>query len=220
MSRSLHAPLLATWLLASLAACLPLAAQAQSLIHLTATGNTIADGDKACPTQPYYLYSGGKADSYQLPVDYAYPSTNLVSFIPPGGPTVGYDAVMHDGRFGDSFNLQNTRSVCYAIIQFRAKVSQGGSTNDGLTFGHVQFGGSPFDIVGQVINPAGTTTPQSYALDATGLSLLSAQTGVQLGKTPLDSIFDVYLQDDTKLDYFRMYVWYGPNCSQTTPTSC
>ncbi len=182
-------------------------------MHLTPTGAAIADGDKACPDQPYYLYSGGKKDNFALPADSAYPSPNLTAFIPAGGPSVACDTPMADGRFGDSFNLQNTRSVCYAIIQFKAKTSNGGSSNDGLTFGHVEPGGAPFDVVGQVIFPGAVNAVQSYALDATGRSLLSLQTGVLLDKTPDQSIFDLYLQDDTKLDFFKLYVWYGPNCT-------
>jgi len=194
-------------------------AQAQTLINLTTVGATVAEGDLACPAQPFYLYSGGKQDNFVTPADVAYPSPNLVAFIPGGGPTVAYDTPMINGRFGDSFNLQNTRSVCYAIIQFKAKSTDGGSTNDGLTFGHVGPGGTPFTVVGQIINPGITTTFQSYALNATGRALLSTQTGVGLDKTPEQSILDLYLQDDTMLDFFRLYVWYGPSCGGN-PTTC
>jgi hypothetical protein len=189
------------------------AVQAQSLVNLTSVRASVADGNKACPDQPYYLYSGGKRDNYAAPADRAYPSPNLVAFIPPGGPTVAYDTPMLDGRFGDSFNLQNTRSVCYAVIQFKAKATNGLASNDGLTFGHVGPGGTPFDVVGQVIYPAATSGVQSYALDANGLALISVQTGAGLNKTPDQSILDLYLQDDTMLDFFRIYVWYGPNCA-------
>jgi hypothetical protein len=191
------------------------AAQAQSLVNLTSAGASVADGNKACPDQPYYLYSGGKRDNYVAPADRAYPSPNLVAFIPPGGPTVAYDTPMVNGRFGDSFNFQNTRSVCYAVIQFKATVTSVGATNDGLTFGHVDPGGAPFNVVGQVIYPGNPATPgvQSYALDANGRALLSVQTGIGLNKTPDQSILDLYLQDDTMLDFFRIYVWYGPNCA-------
>lgn len=185
-----------------------------ALVNLTKAGNSVKAGDAACPDQPYYLYSGGKSDTFASPVDSAYPSPNLVAFIPPGGPTVPYDVPMSNGRFGDSFNLQNTRGVCYAVIQYRTKSTDSGSPNDGLTFGHIGPGGSPFTVVGQVINSGSVSPIQSYALDATGLKLLSQQSGYFLDKTPDDSILDLYLQDDTMIDFFRMYVWYGPNCAQ------
>jgi len=130
------------------------AANGIKLINLTAQGATVAAGDKACPSQPYYLYSGGKPDNFAGPADLAFPSPNLVAFIPANGPTVTYDTPMSDGRFGDSFNLQNTRGICYAVIEFKAKSTNGGSPNDGLTMGHVVgSNGSPFDVVAQIINP-------------------------------------------------------------------
>jgi hypothetical protein len=199
-------------------------ASGPGLKNLTTVGASIADGDKACPDQPYYLYSGGKPDNFAGPTDLAYPSPNLAAFIPAGGQTVAYDVPMADGRFGDSFNLQNTRGVCYAVIQFKAQASNGGSQNDGLTLGHVNNGGSPFDIVAQVINPGALPNVQSYALTAAGRNLLGAQTGWGGGKTPAQSVLDLYLQDDTKLDFFRMFVWYGPRCglhgNSTTSSDC
>jgi hypothetical protein len=197
----------------------PANASLPTLKNLTPVGATIADGDKACPDQPYYLYSGGKPDNFVGTADAAYPSPNLVAFIPAGGSTVAYDAPMVNGRFGDSFNLQNTRGVCYAVIQFKAQSTNGGSTNDGLTFGHVNPGGSPFDIVAQVINPGAVPNVQSYALTAAGRNVLSGQTGWGLNRTPAQSVLDLYLQDDTKLDFFRMFVWYGPHCGGN-PTNC
>lgn len=190
------------------------AASGVRLVNLTTQNANVEAGHRLCPNQPYYLYSGGKPDGFAGPADPAYPSTNLTAMIPAGGATVAYDVPMVDGRFGDSFNLQHTRGICHAVVQFRAKASNGGAANDGLTIGHV-VNNSPFAIVAQVINPGSTTAVQSYALDATGLGNLSAQTGWGMNKTRDQSVLDVYLQDDTQLDFFRVFVWYGPNCTQS-----
>lgn len=190
------------------------AANGVRLINLTTQNANVEAGQRLCPNQPYYLYSGGKPDGFAGPADSAYPSTNLTALIPAGGATVAYDVPMLDGRFGDSFNLQHTRGVCHAVVQFRAKASNAGSANDGLTMGHVVNSNQPFSVVAQVINPGSTTAVQSYALDATGLGQLSAQTGWGMNKTRDQSVLDVYLQDDTQLDFFRIFVWYGPNCTQ------
>ncbi len=215
MSRTSHAfPLALAIAMGCALATMAPAVHAQSLLNLTPDGATLADGNKACPDQPYYLYAGGKPDAYAPAPDFAYPSVNLDLFIPHNRPVVMYDTPQMDNRFGDSFNLQNTRSVCYAVIEYRVKSTNGGSTNDGLTFGHVGAGGAPFDIVGQVINPAGSPGVHHYALDATGRVLLGTQTGMHMDKAPADSIFDLYLQDDTAIDYFKLYVWYGPTCQQ------
>jgi hypothetical protein len=197
--------------------------QPQKLVNLTTTGATIAAGNAVCPDQPFYLYSGGKPDNFSPPPDPAYPSPDLVTFMttPPSVQgIVDYDEPMNNGRFGDSFNLQNTRSVCYAVIRFRAKHTGDIPHNDGLTIGHVGSGGSPFTVVASVTNPGATSSTQTYALNATGRAKLSEITGVFLDKTPLDSVLDVYLQDDTMIDFFSLWVWYGPNCSEVSPPTC
>ena len=187
---------------------------APTLKHLTLQGNTVAAGNAACPNQPYYLYSGGKPDGYAAVEDQAFPSAPLVSLIS-ASKLVAYDSPAVNKQFGDSFNLQHTRGVCYALVQFRVKSNQTDSANDGLTLGHVTNSSQPFAVVAQVINPAalGPGVLQSYALDATGRNLLSAQTGWGMDKTRDQSVLDVYLQDDTALDFFRIFVWYGPNCT-------
>ena len=186
---------------------------APTLKNLTLQGNTVAAGHAACPNQPYYLYSGGKPDAFAAVADQAFPSTPLASIIAPG-KFVPYDLPAGNRQFGDSFNLQHTRGICYALIQFRVKSSQLDSANDGLTLGHVVNNTTPMAVVAQVINPAGPgPVVQSYALDATGRNLLSAQTGWGMDKTRDQSVLDVYLQDDTALDFFRIFIWYGPNCT-------
>jgi hypothetical protein len=188
--------------------------QGQTLVNLV-TGATIAAGNAACPDQPYYLYAGGKQDGYATPNDNAYPSLNLGAYMQLSGPFIPYDAPMYTASFGDSFNLQNTRSVCYAIVQFKAKPTTVNDPWTALTFGHVGPGGAPFDIVAQVLDPGLTQSVQTYGLDATGLGLLSKQTGFQLDKTPEQSVLDVYLWRNTRLDFVRIYVWYGKNCEDT-----
>jgi|KBSMisStaDraftv2_1062788.scaffolds.fasta_scaffold566319_2 hypothetical protein len=214
MFRTLTPTLAVAVLLGTALAAAVAPAQAQTLINLTTTGHRVADGNAHCPNQPYYLYSGGHRGSNIVP-EYTYPSPNLLAFIPPGGPRMDYDGYSANSRFGDSFNLQNTRSVCYAIIEFSAVPLARDAPNDGLTIGHVQPGGTQFDVVAQLLYPGFTTARQRYALDATGLMLLSLQTGVNMDRTPADSILDVFLQDDTMIDNFNIYVWYGPNCQQT-----
>jgi hypothetical protein len=192
--------------------------QAQELRNLTTVGASIAAGNAACPDQAYYRYVGGKKDNFAGVQDPAYPSPDLITFmtVPPSVQGyVDYDIRMQDGRLGDTFNLQNTRSVCHALIEFKAKSSAGLFSNDGLTLGHLEPGGTVFNQVASIGNPGGTTASQTYAFDAAGLGLLSQLTGVNLDKTVQQSILDLYLQDDTKLDYFQLYVWYGKNCRQT-----
>ncbi len=202
---------------------LPCVGQANpSLINLTSEGASIAAGNAKCPGRPFFRYIGGKRDSFASPADSAYPSQNLAIFMTNPHSVVQndvpmnivqYDVPMNNGKFGDSFNLQNTRSACYALIQFSVTPTGDIPSNDSLTLGHVENG--LFIVVAQVINPRFTTRPQTYALNSTGLELLSNITGVSRDKTPLDSILDVYLQNDTEIDFIKLLIWYGPE----TPTA-
>jgi len=190
-----------------------------TLTNLTTMGATIADGNRACPGQSFFLYSGGYEDNFSAPTETAYPSPDLLTFMttPPSVQgVINYDVPMLDGRFGDSFNLQNGRSVCYGIIRFRTNSISLAST-DGFHIGHVASGGSPFNVAASVTNFPATTVYHNYALDATGLALLSSITG---GATPLDSVLDVYLQDDTQIDFIKIFIWYGPNCREGNPPTC
>jgi hypothetical protein len=196
-----------------------------TLVNLTTTGATETAGDIQCPEQMHFHYSGGKRDIFVGSGDFAYPSLNLAAFMavtPSVQGVVGYDAPMDGGHFGESFNLKNTRSVCYALIQFRVENSGAVPGDDTLTVGHVENDGS-FTLVAQVLDPGSFSHPdtsvQTYAFDATALGLLSDLTGVNLDRTPPESILDIFLQDDTKIDFVDMFVWYGPNCSEgSTPT--
>lgn len=198
------------------AGLVPFAAGAAGLqlVNLTPDGATIEDGNRACPDQPMFTYGGGKRDHGAGTPDRAYPSPNLLAAISVDRPVIAYDTRQPDSHFGDSFNLQNNRSVCYAIVEFATQRS--GTplwSNDVMSIGHT---GTDMILqpVGQVIvpNDGASGRHKMLAFDQTGLGLLSALTGQALDKKPEDSILDVYLEDDTAIDYFRLYVWYGPNC--------
>lgn len=191
-------------------------AQAQALYHLTTANATIADGDRLCKKTNRYTYAGGDADDFKGAADDSYPSPALVAYLAPYTSTVHpYDKKQNNQHMGDSFNLQHQRSVCHAVIEFKARRTGDFPVNDLLTIGHSDGGGLGVFPVAQVTDPGSNTAMQSYALDATGLALLSLQTGINLDKSPQDAMLDLYLQDDTELDYFRLHVWYGPNCAQT-----
>lgn len=206
-----------TFLSAALMGCaLAPSAQAQTLINLTTANATIADGDRLCPQSTRYKYSGGRADGYDGGPDDAYPSSALVSYLSASWSTTQrYDKFQNNEVVADSFALQYDRSVCHAIIKFKAKQTGDFPSNDTLSIGHTVGVGIGASAVARVINPGSSGSTQSYALDATGLALLSLQTGVNLDKSPQDSVLDMWLQDDTKLDFFTLHVWYGPNCAQT-----
>jgi len=205
---------LAAIALTALAAYVGPVVQAQTLNHLTTIDNTVAAGDAKCPDQPFYLYSGGKKDNYAAPADSVYPRPELAAFVATC-PTMSYDPKTSNACQRDSFNLQNTRSVCHAIIEFKTKFTGDVPGNDGFSIGHVDGAGT-FQSVAGMSNPYSVTTGvQRFSLDDAGLALLSVQTGVNMDKTPQDSVLDLFAQDDFKVDYFHIWVWYGKNCAET-----
>lgn len=144
-----------TFLSAALMGCaLAPSAQAQTLINLTTANATIADGDRLCPQSTRYKYMGGHADDFQGGADAAYPSPALVAYLAPYWPTTQpYDLWQNNKVVADSFALQYNRSVCHAIIKFKAKRTGDYAVNDQLTIGHIGGGGTSFSLVAQVIKP-------------------------------------------------------------------
>jgi hypothetical protein len=199
-----------------------LPARGVTLVNLTTTGASIPAGNLQCPDQRHFHYIGGLPDPFTSAPDPAYPSPNLLTFMtatPLVTGIVHYDVSTDDMAFGESFNLQNTRSVCYALLTFKVKKSTALPSPDGLTVGHAEDDGS-FTAVARVLEPGTTQAVQEYAFDATALGFLSNITGTHLDKNPFDSILDIYLMDDTLLDFIEFRVWYGPNCSQSSPATC
>ena len=185
------------------------------LSNLTAVGASLIAGDAACPNQHYFLYSGGKPDNFAAPNDPTYPSQSLSAYLNTlSGPFADYDQALIGGKFGDSFNLQNQRGVCYAVLMFRAQVGVGSSLPlNELVVGHVDPTLNQFTQVAKVsagIWPIGT---QSYAFTLAGRNSLGTLTGWGLNAAPADSILDILFRDSGKIDFLRLYVWYGPNCS-------
>lgn len=218
---------------------LPLSVTLTNLTPIQDLATATATGDSQCTEQPYYRYFGGKADNFALPADPSYPSANAKAFFSnlfnstAGVPITnrGYDAsdvgVTSVGRVAESFNLQNSRSVCYAVIDFKVAVSgvPAGFEATDLYLGHTPnqptnpTGGttffSPTPIVSVEGIPVGTNA-YTFAFSPTGLVLLTNMIGGNVGdsSTPLTSVLDIYLRYLQKIDNFEMRVWYAP------PISC
>jgi hypothetical protein len=181
-----------------------------SLTDVPNVDEGIATGDKTCPSQPYFRYVGGDPDSFGAPADTSYTGTNLTAFM--GGITTArthYDTTTSDRIFGESFNLEDKRKVCYAMLQVGLDDLNGLATNDTLNIGRAS-GGTFSPFAGQVTHPGapgpGPVT-RTWAFSAAGLTALSTITG---SPNPHDSVVDIYMQDDTAIDYMTLWVWYQP----------
>lgn len=185
-----------------------------ALTNLDPAGSTdtaVAAGDKRCPNQPYFRYVGGKPDNFATPQDTAYPSLNFSgSPVLNPNPRNDYDVATSDRWFGESFNLEERRRVCHAVLRVTVKPNNPIATNDSLTIGQVS-GNTFAPLAGQVINPGnapGTAAVTGvWSFNAAGLAALSTITGTA---SPNNSVLDIYLHDDTTIDHVVLWVWYHP----------
>jgi CSLREA domain-containing protein len=186
-----------------------------NLTNLVPVGSVdagVAAGDRRCPQQPYFRYVGGKPDSFGGGADPAYPSPMLQPFNP--NPRLSYDQPMNNRWFGDSFNLEEGRRVCHAVLRVTARHSGDVPLNDGLTIGRSRPPVTPppprvmTPMVAQAINPGGSGTATSvWALNTAGIAALTTITS---STNNVDAVLDFYLQDDTTIDHIMLWVWYHP----------
>jgi hypothetical protein len=179
-------------------------AKKPTLVNLTKVGNKIADGNAACPETSYFLYSGGYEDNFAGNAEPAYPSVGEKAYFDTfPNAVLPYDSSIDNAFWGDSFTLQNSRNICHAIVQFRVRATGDLPSNDFLSMVHFNTDGTYYKVA-SVEYPALLTGIQSYALDAIGLANLAAVT-----HDPVAPIFDPVMEDDTAMDFFRLYVWYA-----------
>jgi len=181
-------------------------AKKPELVNLTKVGNKVADGNAACPETSYFLYSGGFDDFYAGSPEAGYPSPGMLAYFDlfPTVPVASYDTLINNAFWGDSFYLQKSRSICHAIVQFRVKPTGDIQNNEVLSMVHFDPADGSYEKIAAVFNPGYQTGLQSYALDAAGLTALGNVTA-----SPTGAIFDAVMEDDTSIDFFRLYVWYG-----------
>ena len=170
----------------------------------------IATGDKTCPNQPYFRYAGGKPDNFAAPADTSYAGAGLGTFMSGlSAPRSHYDTVTPDRQFGESFNLEDKRRVCYAMLHVGLDDNNALASNDRLNIGRAS--GATFSpLAAQVVHPGapgpGPVAP-TWAFNAAGITALSTITG---SSSPNNAVLDIFLQDDTTIDHMMLWVWYHP----------
>jgi len=164
----------------------------------------------------------------------ASPSQGLIALMGPNPPPTGFDNASTDQHFGHTFILPQGDCVTAARLEFRAKPladAPSGSDNDAINLGFASPGGqfmgahwSAYFGSGNAGLPVLVTPPQQwvpgnypagnmFVLDlgnlAGGVSLLS--------DLDLNRSLDIYIQDDTSIDYARLVVSLC-DCPSPTPT--
>lgn len=158
------------------------------------------------PGAPYFLYSGGVKDTFASPPDPAYPSPALLAFMTcAGGPILNYDVPMINARFGDSFCLQENRTVCKAELRYRVRSTGDNPSNDVLNLMHANGGCAAPTIVATILTPL-LNGSYVHTLTATEIGNLNTLLG---SGVPGAGTLDIYLEDDTEIDYVTLQVWYN-----------
>jgi hypothetical protein len=156
----------------------------------------------------YSEYIGGKADNFAAPVETPTKSPGLQQFFSSNHLTSrNYDEPGVNKAFGQSFFIKCCK-VCRAELEIRVKNEGEISSNDAITIGQAPFTGvraaAGFIWQAPFVPGAGTGTPiktMNIPLSPAALnSYILNSNGCQV---PLD----IYVQDDTSLDYVKLKIW-------------
>jgi hypothetical protein len=190
-------------------ASLPLGASAQQAPPVGCPANAL----------PFYQVRG-VPDNFAGPTDPRTPSVGMTGFltnviysaIP---KTRDYDYMLANSLFGDSFSIPQVirRRICSATLTLRIKGS--GASNDGIAVGTAIS--TPPSINPNLFLPGSNTvwnsatwTTTTGAFSTQGLSTVTKDINAgQLTSIMISTgILDVYIQDDTAVDFMILNGWY------------
>jgi hypothetical protein len=164
--------------------------------------SAIKHGNRVCNHKPYFRYVGGERDGYAAPADATYPSPNLAA-LSSGEPRRHYDQDLRDQIFGDSFNLQYDQFVCHAVLRIETMHSGDNPANDTMLLGHASSDGT-FTTAARLDQPGSGSGVWHLSNEST--RMLTDMT--MSASTPEEAVLDVFVEDDTKVDYLMLWVWY------------
>jgi hypothetical protein len=147
------------------------------------------------------IYTVGNTDNF-AGVDPATLSPALNTFFV-GKPRRNFDDGGPDKGFGQSFQL-NACKICAATLELRIKDEQrnGLSSNDAVTVGV-----APFTVRFGSLGPIWNSTDPLAKTILVPLSAAALNSYIMTNVTG-QWWLDVYLQDDTSVDYAKLTVWY------------
>lgn len=154
-----------------------------------------------CRGKPVVYSAGNETDNFVGPQAATLSPALQAYFV--GKPRRNFDEGGKDKGFGQSFQL-NCCKICRAVLEIRVRNDDqnGLASNDGLAVGV-----APFTVR---FAPAYTVWPSSSPLVRT-ISLplnVSALNNYIMNSAGCPWWLDVYVQDDTAVDYVKLTVWY------------
>ncbi len=161
----------------------------------------VADPVSACPVVTVYTH--GKMDAFAPPDDPTTPSAALTAFL--GATRSQYDTPGCNRHFGDSFPVSCLRcQFCDAKVEIHLKpcAADSGPTNDDYVIGVAPFTAAGTIASGRIWPPG--VTPSEKILVVT---LPAAKLNALLCKAPRPGTLDVYVEDDTIVDWVRVTLY-------------
>lgn len=169
----------------------------------------------SCTQLPAVVLQGGEIDAYAPPEETAFPGPELQAEVP--GTYKNFDDPDANLFFGHTFRGLPKDIVC-AQLEIRLRPSAGGSDNDQMYFG--ASSGPPFfswstTLAEQLPGGGSWTVPANPAVLVYDLGSLPAT-----GATPATSLIaklnaarrlDIFVQDDTEVDYIRLTLRVYPS---------
>lgn len=154
---------------------------------------------RACAGLKPVIDTHDVADNWQPPGTPVSLSPELAAFVA-GKPLKSYDDQSVNKWFADSFRLRNCR-ICHAVLQVRVRhynIDTFG--NDAIIAGLAPYTNPNTVFLNVGLWPGPQT--KNYILPVNALNQYIVQ------DNPLPTFLDVRIQDDSDVDYARLFVWY------------
>lgn len=169
----------------------------------------------SCTQLPAVVLQGGEIDAYTPPEETASPGPELQAEVP--GSYKNFDDPDANLFFGHTFRRLPNDIVC-AQLEIRLRPSAGGSGNDQMYFG--ASSGPPFfswsTTLAEQLPGGGSWTlpadPPVLVYDLGSLPATGASPATSLiAKLNAARRLDIFVQDDTEVDYIRLTLRYYPS---------
>jgi len=171
-----------------------------------------------CPDPELSVFQAGEVDDFNLPTEPAYPSQELIdaNLYAPGYGLRDFDEITNDKPFGHTFTGLPPCIVA-AELEIRMKTCGSLALNDVLLLELVNPSAPPHFAWSKGIRylplvplgtPIGSWTHPHTATFTLNLDALVG--GVSILKHLKDGDLDVYVSDDTAVDYIILRVWTCP----------
>ena len=163
--------------------------------------------------QPEMCINRSLADNFAAPLEPTSMSPGLAQFITQHYPTIKprqFDEPGCDRPFAMSCKLKKC-CISYMKLEIRMKKEGCQYCNDAIYVGVAPFAGPNMYLFNYLwCNPPCSTPCNTAASPITKTYVIPVAAHNAALCTPGDRWLDIFIQDDTNIDYVKLYVWYTP----------